>query len=303
MNHRVLAAFASFLVAASAAPAADPAYADGIRKWRDSVEKSLRADNGWLTLAGRFPLEPGANTFGTGKDNDVVFPPELKGTGPERLGTLVVDAEAKKVTLKPAGKAAMTAGGKPFSGDRVMGTDAGTDKRDWVGQGRIAMHVIERGGKFILRLADNESAVRKNFAGRIWYPVDEAFKVEATFVPYPEGKTLSIVNVIDETSKEPCPGYVAFKLGGATHTLDAIAEDDGLFFVFRDGTSGDTTYKPARFLRVEKRPKVGEAVTLDFNKAYNPLCAFSDFTTCPLPPKQNILKMRVEAGEKYRDKR
>jgi uncharacterized protein (DUF1684 family) len=287
-----------FLTATTAAGAADPFYEDQIQQWRDTREKSLRIDNGWLTLAGRFQMKPGANTFGTGANNDIVFPPELKGMGPERLGTLEVDPKSKKVTLKPAEGVSFTAGGKPFTGERAMGH--GSDKRDWVGLGRINMHVIERDGRFILRLADNESLVRKNFPGRIWYPVDEKFRVEAKFVPYPPGKTLPIVNVIDEISNEPCPGYVEFKLNGVVQKMDVVGDDAGLFFVMRDGTSGDTTYRPSRFLYVEQRPKPNEVFMLDFNKAYNPPCAFSEFTTCPLPPPQNIMKTRIEAGEKYR---
>lgn len=295
---RFAAAFTLILAACAATAAVDPFYADQIQQWRDTREKSLRNDNGWLTLAGRFQMKPGANTFGTGANNDIVFPPELKGSGPDRLGTLMVDAKLKKVTLKLADGVTMTAAGQPFTGERALGH--GSQKRDWVGLGRINMHVIERDGRFILRLADNESLVRKNFPGRIWYPVDEKFRVEAKFVPYPPGKTLPIVNVIDEISNEPCPGYVEFKLNGAVQKMDVVGDDEGLFFVMRDGTSGDTTYRPSRFLYVEQRPKPNETFMLDFNKAYNPPCAFSEFTTCPLPPPQNIMKTRIEAGEKYR---
>lgn len=291
-----------FLLGAASAIASNPeeaAYADSVQQWRDRIETGLRRDNGWLTLAGRFQMKPGANTFGTGKDNDIVFPPELKGTGPERLGTLIVDKAAKKVTLKLADGVSMTSDGKAFSGERAMGT--ATDKRDWVALGRISMHIIERDGRYILRLADNESLVRKNFQGRIWYPVNAQYRVEAKFVPYPPGKKIAIVNVIDEISDEPCPGYVEFKLNGVTHKLDVVGEDQGgLFFVLRDGTAGDTTYRPSRFLFVDGKPKPNQTFSLDFNRTYNPPCAFSEFTTCPLPPEQNILKTRIEAGEKYR---
>lgn len=284
----------------SPAFAVDAEYAKEIGVWREKRESRLKADNGWLTLAGRFPLKEGANTFGTGKDNDIVFPAELKDVGPARLGTVVVDSMAKTVTLKlPAGRE-WTAGDKPFTGERILGT--ATDKRDWVGVGRVRMHVIERDGKYILRLADNESKVRKNFPGCLWYAADEKYKVEAKFVPYPEGKTLAVVNVLDETSQQPCPGCAEFQLNGETFKLDAIAEGEGLFFVFKDATAGDTTYSIARFIDIEKRPKDNEAFTLDFNKAYNPPCAFSDFTTCPRSPRQNVLKTRIEAGEKYRDR-
>ncbi|HEY1378788.1 MAG TPA: DUF1684 domain-containing protein [Gemmataceae bacterium] len=293
----VLLTLLAFSCFSWARPVGNSPYADEIRRWRSDRETKLRADNGWLTLAGRYPLKEGRNTFGTGKSNDVIFPAALKGTGPERLGTIDVDPKANKVTLKLADGVSMVRGGKSFSGERALGT--ATDKRDWVGLGRLSMHVIERDGKYFLRLADNESPVRKNFAGCVWYPPDEAYRVEARFVPYPEVKTLSIVNIVGEVSKQPCPGYAEFQLHGKAHRLDAIKEGEGLFFVFRDATAGDTTYRAARFLDVEKQPKANETFTLDFNKAYNPPCAFSAYTTCPLPPKQNILKTRIEAGEKY----
>jgi uncharacterized protein (DUF1684 family) len=288
------------LAVCTAIPAAadDRVYDNELQAWRESREKSLRADNGWLTLAGRFPLKSGDNTFGTGKDNDVVFPPEFKGVGPDRLGTLHVDADAGKVTLHLAQGVTMLCGDKPFTKERVLGTD----QPDWVGLGRLRMHIIVRSGRYILRLADNESAVRKNFKGCVWYPADQKFKVEATLVPYAAEKKIRVVNIIGEVSNQPCPGFAEFKLNGETYKLDAIAEEEGLFFVFRDETAGETTYGSARFLTIEKKPKDNATFTLDFNKAYNPPCAFSDFTTCPVAPKQNVLKVPIEAGEKYREK-
>ena len=271
-------------------------YAEEINTWRALREKRLRADNGWLTLAGRFTLKEGANTFGTGKKNDIVFPQALEGVGPDSLGTLEVDVVNKAVTLKLVDAVSMVSGDKPFTGSRRMGTL--TDKRDWVALERLSMHVIERNEKYVLRLADNESPVRNNFPGCVWYPPDETFKVEARFVPYAEEKLLSIVNIIDEVSRQNSPGYAEFRLHGELHRLDAIQDGDGLFIIFKDATAGDTTYPPGRFLDVEKPEN--EIFTLDFNKSYNPPCAFSAYTTCPLPPRQNILKTRIEAGEKFR---
>jgi hypothetical protein len=296
---RIFVPLIALAASATLARPDDPTYAEHIAKWRKEREEKLRADNGWLTLAGRFILKDGQNTFGTGKDNDVVFPPELKGTGPERLGTLVVDTKGKTVTLKPAAGVTMVSGDKEFTGDRVFDTT----KRDWVGLGRFRMHVIARDGKYILRLADNQSELRKNFPGCVWYAPDERYRVEAKYMEYLEEKELTIVNVIGEKSKQPNPGYAEFTLNREPHTLDAIREGDGLFFVFRDATAGDTTYVQARFIDVEKRPKDRETFTLDFNTAYNPPCAFSEFTTCPTPPAQNVLKVRIEAGEKFSRKK
>jgi uncharacterized protein (DUF1684 family) len=292
---RTLLATLAFCLTTPAAKATEAEHVQSVEAFRARAERSLRADNGWLTLAGRFVMKPGANTFGTGAGNDIVFP---KGLGPERIGTLTV--EPGKVTLELAPGVTMDKDGVAFT-EREMGTDAG--KRDWVTMGKVAMHVIRRDERYVLRLADNDSPVRKGFEGRVWYGIESAYRVEAKFVPYPPGRLVPIVNVLDETSDEPSPGYVEFTLDGKTQRLDAVGDGDGLFFVFRDETAGKTTYRPGRFLYVEKRPAPGEVFLLDLNRAYNPPCAFSEYTTCPLPPEQNILKVRVEAGEKFPPRR
>ena len=283
------------LLVAAPVLAADSDWKKSDADWRARAEQSLRKDNGWLTLAGRYVMKPGANTFGTAKDNDIVFPEDL---GPAHMGTVNVDAG--KVTVKLMPGILMEQDGIPMD-EKVMGTDP--ENRDWVQIGRASFHIIERDGRYILRLADKESDVRKRFQGRVWYDIKDAYRVKAKFVPYDPPRTLSIVNVIDEVSDEPSPGYVEFKLHGRTQRLDVIGDDEGLFFVLRDETAGNTTYPAGRMLYVEKKPKPGETFMLDLNRAYTPPCAYSEFTTCPLPPKQNILKAKIEAGEKYPPKR
>jgi uncharacterized protein len=274
--------------------AVDPAYKTEIDAWRAKVEKSLRSDNGWLTLAGRHELSPGANTIGSGSDNQIVLAP---GLAPERLGTIAIGED--KVTLKLApGVEMFNARSDPIGfSDRTLQTDL--DRRDWVYLGRLSFHVIKRDvGKYILRVSDLESDVRKNFAGRIWYGVNPALRVDAKFVPY-SGKKIDIVNVLGEVSQEPVAGYLEFRLNGRTHRLDALADPgEPLFVIFSDRTGETTTYPSGRFLEVAL-PKNGKTV-IDFNKAYNPPCAFSAYTTCPLPPPQNVLKTTVAAGERFR---
>src|SRR4029079_16219994 len=172
MNLRTFAVCAALL--ALPAVAADATYVKSVEDWRARAEKGLRRDNGWLTLAGRYVLKPGVNTFGTGKDNDVVFP---EGLGPERMGTVTVEPGRVFVKLEPG--LTMEKEGVSMT-DKVMGTDA--ENRDWVSMGpRTAFHFIERDGRYVLRLADNQSEVRKHFGGRVWYPVDEGFRVKAKF--------------------------------------------------------------------------------------------------------------------------
>ena len=163
----------------ASAQVADPAYAKKVLDWRAKIEKSLRADNGWLTLAGRYVLKPGENTFGNGPGNDIVFP---KGVGSPGMGSVFV--ENGRVTVKMVEGLKMRKEGIDYT-IRDMGTNPA--KRDWVSVGRVSFHFIERDGKFIMRLADNDSQVRSGFGGRVWYDVNDRYHVPARFVPYPPG--------------------------------------------------------------------------------------------------------------------
>jgi len=263
--------------------------------WRAAREAKLRGENGWLALVGRFPLAPGPNTIGTAADSDVVFPAVLRGTGPERLGTVTVEPLTGTVTLHPADNARFVGAEGAIAGARPLDVDG----PDWVGIGRFRFQVIARHGAHFLRLADNESPSRSDFPGCSWYPPDERYRVTATFVGHKPGDTLRLVDVSGRAVERPCPGHAEFVLGGRRLRLDAVGEETGLFFVFRDATAADTTYPGGRFIDVAGIPADGATFVLDFNRAYNPPCAVSAFTTCPTPPSQNVLAPRVEAGERY----
>jgi uncharacterized protein (DUF1684 family) len=273
-------------------------YTSDVDAWRAKVEASLRRDNGWLTLAGRYEMKPGANKVGTAPDNDIVLGP---GLSPPHLG--IIDVSDDKVLLKMApGVEMFNERSDPIGFDeRTLNTDV--DKRDWVYLGRLSFHVIKRTDAsnvdhYILRVSDRDSDSRKNFAGRIWYDVKPSMRVDAKFVPYKD-KKVDIVNVLGEVSPEPLAGYLEFKLNGKTIKLDALSEPgEPLFVIFGDKSGEEETYPSGRFLEVAL-PTNGKTV-VDFNKAYNPPCAFSAYTTCPLPPEQNVLKVTVAAGEKYR---
>ncbi len=280
-------------------------YVDEIIAWRAKAETSLKRDTGWLTLAGRWELKSGVNTLGTAPGSDIVFP---AGLTPERLGEVLV--EGTRATLKLAPGITMRTereGGEEFS-ERVM--DADPEKMKWVHRGRLALTTFKHpAGKMILRIADQENSVRTGFAGRTWYDVKPAMKLDAKFVPAVAGSKRKIVNVLGEITDETLAGTVEFRLGNAMVKLEALGDenDKDLFIIFNDATAatdGKGTYPAGRFL-VVNRPtgtghKASTATVIDFNRAYNPPCAFSAFTSCPLPPDQNKLKVRVEAGEKYR---
>ena len=160
---------------------------------------------------------------------------------------------------------------------------------------RLKFYLIRRGDRTGIRLKDNDSVERKRFAGLTWYPVDPSWRIRAKFTAWDTPHTIAFTNTIGQKESEPSPGYVTFTKDGREYRLEPTLEDGTLFFVFRDRTSGKTTYGASRFLYTE--PAKDGFVWMDFNKAENPPCAFTAYATCPLPPPQNRLDLAVEAGE------
>jgi len=222
-----------------------------------------------------------------------------KGLAPAQLGTVVVSEGKARLELAK-GQKMRTVTKEPDDSEEFTARDlvTGASRLEWVTSGRLSLQFVKReDGRIVVRAADRESPRRKNFAGRVWYEPRAEFKVPAKFVPTTQGATIPIANVRGEISYEKVAGTLEFAVNGQKLSLDALDDEGNLFIIFRDGTSNSTTYPPGRFLFIEK-PKDG-AWVVDFNKAYNPPCAFSAFTTCPLPPPQNWLKGDMAAGEKY----
>lgn len=263
-----------------------------IQSWRDEQDRNLRADDSWLTLAGLFWLHEGENTFGSGDDQDHVFPAE---NCLPHAGTLI--REGHKVTLRTAPGAQVTLNGQPVTEAVLTADGDGKNQPDVVRHDTLSFFVITRGHRVGIRLRDTNSPVRRAFAGRVWFDYNPAYIIEAAFTPYEAGKTIPILNILGDVMDTPSPGCVTFDLDGQTCTLDATAAGSGLFFNFRDKTCGKESYGAGRFL-MAGAPIDGK-VTLDFNKAVNPPCAFTIYATCPVAPLQNHLQIAVPAGEKY----
>jgi len=158
-----------------------------------------------------------------------------------------------------------------------------------IGEARIEKEVQVRGD------TTERVALRTEFRGQRWFPANESYHVTARFVPYDQPKSVAIPNVLGSSYQEKSPGYALFTLQGWQLRLEPVIDDKELFFIFRDQTAAKETYGAGRFLYTEM-PRDGK-IELDFNKAENPPCAFTPYATCPLPPKQNILPIRIEAGE------
>jgi uncharacterized protein (DUF1684 family) len=239
--------------------------------------KELSAPNGWLTLVGLLWLEEGESTVGSAADNVVRTPPDW----PAHLG--VFSRQGKVVRFQPPSgpvqKVDLSKGdASPFSVER------------------FSCQLIVRDDRVGLRLKDPEAEARRSFHGIPTYPPSEKWRVMGHLEPAPAGATLEVQNVLGQVDPKPCPGRVAFEVGGTMYRLSPIVEDDGSwFFVFGDRTNRETTYGAGRFLTTP--PARNGRLLLDFNQAVNPPCAFSTYATCPIPPKGNRLDLAVEAGE------
>ena len=274
------------VASAPSAPIADPAYRASVEKWRQAYEIDLRSDHGWLSVSGLFWLHEGANTFGSGPLNDIVLP----STAPANAGSFEFHA-GRTVVHVNSGIPALLNGKAVESAE--MHPDSNADQ---LVLGDLTLYVHSSGERSTVRLRDKNSSLRKTFAGTRWFPVDESYRVVGKYVAYDKPKQIEIQNVMGDTLEETILGYVAFSLGGKDLRLDAEVNGTDASFVFRDLTSGHETYAASRFLDSKIGPD--GKVVLDFNEAYNPPCAYNPYTTCPLPPPQNRLDVRIAAGEK-----
>jgi uncharacterized protein (DUF1684 family) len=270
-------------------------YRASVASWRAERRERLLSETGWLTITGLNWLDPGDNPFGTDSTNTVVLP---AGTAPPRAGVIRMNEREGQVlvTVHPDSGVDVRLDGEPV-GTRPLATDA-SGEPDVLRLGRLSFWVIERGGGYAIRIRDPESPLRAGFTGIDAYPVDPEYRVTGTLEGDGTVREMAIPNFLGYTSTGFTPGPVAFSLLGTACTLLPIVDgptDSTLFFVFEDETSGTETYGGGRFLYAGLDPE--GRVVLDFNKAYNPPCAFNPHTTCPLPPVGNRLPLPVRAGE------
>lgn len=264
----------------------ETAYEDEIRQWHEQRVESLKAESGWLNLAGLFWLKEGVNTFGGAEENDILFPRDKS-----RLFLGAFTLSKNKITLKAKPDAQIFQGDQPVTELDIFPDGKPVTLR----HSSLRWFVIKRGDKYAIRLRDLESEYLKGFTGIERYPVQEKWRVKARFVPT-TGRTVAITDITGRTDEQASPGKLVFTVDGQEYNLDAVGKPENLFLIFADQTNKHETYGSGRFLYSSVEPD-GTA-WLDFNKAINPPCAFSPYATCPLPPKQNKLALAVAAGEK-----
>ncbi|MEP6568996.1 MAG: DUF1684 domain-containing protein [Acidobacteriota bacterium] len=276
-----------------------------IQKWQRDRLASLTKDDGWLTLVGLFWLNEGENKFGSDAKNAVVLP---KDKAPGVAGSLWLEKSHVRLVARP--EAQILVAPRPdidvkYRADQkpVTALDLKDDNDDngptVLKLGSLLINVIRRGDRIGVRVKDTESRTRQEFKGLEYYPIDQKWRIEARFEPYQPAKTIPITNVLGMTDDETSPGAVAFDIDGKTYRIDPITEkgETDYFVMIADETTAKETYGAGRYLYVSPPDATGKVV-IDFNKTYSPPCAFTNFATCPLPPRQNHLPFRIEAGEK-----
>jgi hypothetical protein len=269
-------------------------HASSIEEWHAKRVESLKSANGWLNLAGLFWLKDGMNTFGSGSGNDIVFP---NGKIAEQAGYFTL--RDGTVTMEALEGADIRVGGSAVKSIVAYHPDSSARSAPRMEHGSLLWFVIKRDDQYGIRLRDFESDGVRNFHGIERYPVDLSWRLNARFEKAEPGKTIDITNVLGQTTPNPSPGTLVFDIDGSEYRLDAIFEGDGpdYFIIFGDPTNEKETYPSGRYLYVDPADSSGVAI-IDFNKSYNPPCAFTPFATCPLPPRQNVLPVPVTAGEK-----
>ena len=243
-----------------------------------------------MTISGLHVLDDGSHTIGSGAGSDIVIDAAL----PARVGTMTVQAD--RVRFEPAAGVIVTQKGKSVVGPVVM-KEPGVSSTPEITVGDVRLVIHSTGDRLALRVRDPNGAPAKEFRGFSWFPIDAAYRVVGRFIRDAEPRKLQVMNTLDALDTYSTEGVLEFPLQGQTVRLRPFTTRPKRFYiVFRDASSGAETYAVARFLYADLRDD-GTAV-LDFNEAYNPPCAFNKFTTCPLPLKENILPVKILAGER-----
>jgi uncharacterized protein (DUF1684 family) len=271
----------------------DPeAHLSDVEAWHSNRLKELKKPDGWLSVVGLFWLEPGENTFGSDPSNDVVFP-SINGI-PDRIGSFILENKQVRMEVQPGVN--VTIDGESVTSEIVHGKSkrpitASLEPLHW--------QVIQRQDLIGVRLRNTAIPGIETFPGIKRYPVSLDWRIPAWFDRYDPQKRIEIPNILGQVSRQFSPGAVVFNVGSEEFRLDVTGnpESKSFFIVIGDATNVKDTYNRGRFIAVDAPDDSGD-MHIDFNKAFNPPCAFTEHATCPVPPTQNHLSVRIEAGEK-----
>ena len=259
--------------------------------WKESRLERLMQPNGWLSLVGLEWLKVGINKIGSAADNDIQL-----SHGPDHLGVLTLNRN-KSMAFTAHSGVEISANGVPIKNTIPVNADSSEAETTVFNFDTFEFYVVER-DKMAFRIKDSQAKTRTEFLGLEYFPEDTELRIDAKFVAYEPAKIIPTVNVLGILSNEASPGRLEFSIGGQDYSLDALDSDDSYYMIFGDKTNGRSTYGPGRFVYTDGKVNAAGMVRIDFNKAYNPPCAFTAYSTCTLPPLQNRMRVMIEAGEK-----
>lgn len=262
-------------------------YSAEIEKWKRQRIQSLKKN--WLSLVDLYWMNKKNTTIGSGSDCDIVVSqkrfPALIGTFLQKDNRVFFTPHVKDVLCDQKNIITTTS---VFNDDNACTFEYKS----------LSWFVIARSGKLAVRVRDyqNEDVATLKHIPR--FATNEKWKITAKFVAYTPPKKIEIVNVLGMTSEDEVTGKLVFQIAGKQHTLEPVKSGESFFIMFQDTTTGKTTYSVGRYLYADF-PDKDSNVIIDFNKAYNPPCAYTPYATCPIAPQQNHLSIAIEAGEKY----
>jgi uncharacterized protein (DUF1684 family) len=268
-------------------------YITAVQEWRSTLDSGGRHGGDGSALVGLFWLNEGLNILGSSPDCDIRLPKEA----PRLLGAIRLKDGAATLELD-IGQSVEVDGVSTRSETRLRSDQE--IPASIIACHDLTMGIIRRGSRTGLRLWSKHEAGDPPV--RTWFDVDEKYRVPAVYTPYPVPVKVNLPNVLGETEIGYVQGYLSFKLGGKSCSLDAAEQNDRrLYLQFCDLTNATTTYPSGRYLYTEPVQEDG-AVLLDFNKSYNPPCALNELELCNFAPSANHLKVAIEAGERYKGK-
>lgn len=273
-------------------PPSPEAHGEVLEEWHARRDAQLREPDSWLTLVGLHWLLPGETMLGSDPRMDLVLPGEET---PAWVGTLTMRGQGS-FDWEYAPEAAAELPPDQAAAQRFrVDTEDGSPVLGW---GSLSWYVIERYGEYAIRLRDARAPALEEFTGLEHFPITLNWRVAARFEAYDPPREIPMPNVLEVPSTSTSPGAAVFEVDGRELRVDLTGDLDSgrLFLVFGDETNGEETYAGGRFLSVDG-PDADGWIILEFNRAYNPPCVFSPWATCPVPPPQNELPVRVEAGE------
>lgn len=268
---------------------AQKTYQEEISIWKEERLTELKSENGWLNLAGLFWIKEGRQYFGGTATDDIRFPipsfPAKVGYF-ERKGNVVIQVIEKNIALHTNGI---------FQKERVVFSEDSAQQPQ-MSFAHYRWTLLQRNELIGIRFRDLQHPAIKTLESIPYFPIDTSYRVKARLIPALIPTKITVANVLGQMTQQFSPGKLVFSIQGKTYSLDALQEGNKLFIVFGDKTSGHTTYAAGRYLYATMPGEDGYTI-VDFNKAFNPPCAFTPYATCLLPPKQNVINIAIEAGE------